>query len=48
MRYTLGVSRIESDLPGLGKATVWLRDEQGEAELFRLEIAWQEEVQPRG
>lgn len=48
MRYTLGVSRIESDLPGLGKAAVWLRDEQGEAELFRLEVAWQEEVQPRG
>ncbi len=48
MRYTLGVSRVDSGLPGLGKATVWMRDEAGETELFRLEVSWQEEVQQRG
>lgn len=47
-RYTLGVSRVESGLPGLGKASVWLRDEQGETELFRLKVAWQEEVRQHG
>ena len=42
MRYTLGVTRLEEDQPGLGRAAVWLRDEQEETELFRLEAAWQE------
>lgn len=40
--YTLGASRLETDVPGLGKAGVWVQmDETGE-ELFRLEVAWQE------
>ena len=42
MGYTLGVTRLEEDQPGLGRAAVWLRDEQEETELFRLEAAWQE------
>lgn len=41
-RYTLGASRLEEEQPGLGKASVWLRDELEDTELFRLEVAWQE------
>lgn len=46
MRYTLGVSRVDSGVSGLGTAAVWLRDEDAEtedgAELFRIEVSWQE------
>lgn len=43
MRYLLGATRQESDVDGLGRAQVWVRDESGDgAELFRLDVAWQE------
>ena len=42
MRYTLGAGRADSGQPGLGKATVWVRDEAADTELFRIEVAWQE------
>lgn len=41
MRYTLGASRV-SDIPYLGTAEVWCRDEVEDRELFRLKVAWQE------
>lgn len=41
-RYTLGATRVPSGLSNLGKAQVWCRDEHGDEELFRLEVAWQE------
>lgn len=44
MRYTVGASRVGTVLPGLGKATVWCRDEETDAELFRIEISWQKEA----
>lgn len=42
MRYTLGAARADSDIPGLGRAQVWVRDEQTDQELLRLDLAWQE------
>lgn len=42
MRYTMGASRVDSGVTGLGKASVWVRDEAEGLELFRIEIAWQE------
>ena len=43
MRYLLGAVRQESSVDGLGRAQVWVRDESGDgAELFRLDVAWQE------
>ncbi len=42
MRYTLGASRQDSGVPGLGRAQVWARDEETGQELLRLDIAWQE------
>lgn len=42
--YTLGVYRIETDVPGLGKAGVWVQEDETGAELVRLEVCWQEEV----
>lgn len=44
MRYTLGASRLESGVPGLGSAAVWVRDEAGDEELFRLNVSWQEVI----
>ena len=41
-RYTLSACRLESEAPGLGKASIWVKDEAAEAELFRIETAWQE------
>lgn len=41
-RYTLGACRVESGVPGLGKAEVWVQEDQSGGELFRLETAWQE------
>lgn len=42
MGYTLGACRVESGVPGLGKAEVWVQEDQSGEELFRLETAWQE------
>ncbi len=43
-RYVLGAGRQESDLPGLGRGQVWLRDAAEDRELLRLEITWQEVI----
>ena len=40
--YTLGVARMETDAPGLGKAAVWAQDDETGEDLFRLEVCWQE------
>lgn len=40
--YHLGVYVEDSDVPGLGRGGVWVKDEINEIELFRIEIAWQE------
>lgn len=48
MRYTVGAGRVDTALPGLGKATVWCRDEETGTELFRLEISWQKEATGNG
>ena len=48
MRYTVGAGRVDTSLPGLGKAAVWCRDEETDTELFRLEITWQKEVTGNG
>lgn len=46
--YTLGVSRVDSGVPGLGQASVWAQEDETGVELFRLEISWQKEVTPHG
>lgn len=52
MRYSMGVARMETGVPGLGKAVVWLRDEVADGyngvELVRIEVCWQEEVGGNG
>lgn len=48
MRYTVGVSLQEADVPGLGQAQIWVRDEANEEELLRFDTAWQEEVPAHG
>jgi len=42
--YTLGACRVESDVPGLGKAEIWVVDDSSEPEeeLIRFQVAWQE------
>ena len=40
--YTLGTRRIDSGVSGLGKAEVWVQEDESGAELFRIEVAWQE------
>lgn len=40
--YTMGVARLESAIPGLGKACVWLQKDEPWQELFRMEFCWQE------
>lgn len=40
--YTLGAARQASDIPGLGKASVWVQSDETGEELFRLEVCWQE------
>lgn len=40
--YTLGASRGETDVPGLGRAEVWVQEDETGEELFRLEVCWQE------
>ena len=46
--YTLGVSRRSAEVPGLGEAQVWMKDDESGDELFRIQVAWQEEVSGRG
>lgn len=46
--YTLGACRIAASVPGLGKASVWVQEDETGEELFRIEVAWQEEVVPHG
>lgn len=46
--HTLGVTRQETDLPGLGRAEVWVQDDETGEELARFSVAWQEEVSGRG
>lgn len=52
MRYRMGACRVETEVPGLGKAAVWLRDEAANdfngVELVRIEVCWQEEVGGNG
>lgn len=43
-RYVLGADRQASDLPGLGRGRVWLRDEAEDRELLGLDITWQEVI----
>ncbi len=43
-RYVLGADRQASDLPGLGRGQVWLRNEAEDRELLRLDITWQEVI----
>ena len=45
--YTLGACRMKTDVPGLGKAGVWVQEDETGTELFRLEVCWQEEVSAR-
>ena len=40
--YTLGVYREESDVPGLGRANVWVQEDETGEELVRFEVCWQE------
>lgn len=40
--YTLGACRVESDVPGLGKAEIWMLDDETDEELVRFQVAWQE------
>lgn len=42
--YVLGVGRMESEVPGLGKACVWLQKDEPWEELFRMEFCWQEDL----
>lgn len=42
--YRLTVEAVDSGIPGLGKARASVVEEAGQNELFRLEIAWQEDV----
>lgn len=44
MRYTLGAAVVDSGVPGLGKAQIWIRDELRDKELLRMDIAWQDEI----
>ena len=48
MHYTLGVALQNGGVPGLGQAQIWVRDESGEEELLRFDIAWQKEVGTHG
>lgn len=48
MRYTLGVALQTGSVPGLGQAQIWVRDESGEEELLRFDVAWQKEVSAHG
>lgn len=46
-RYTLHASRQASDVPGLGRARLWVQEEGADQELLLLDITWQE-VNGRG
>lgn len=40
--YSLGIYRVETDVPGLGKAEIWIQEDESGEELVRIEVAWQE------
>lgn len=40
--YMLGVSAVDSGVPGLGKASVFVQMGDDGEELFRVDVAWQE------
>ena len=45
LSYLLAAVRVESDIPGLGKAAVYVKDmnnDSADDDLFRLDVAWQE------
>ncbi len=44
VKYVLGISRVETGVPGLGRAEIWLYNEAAEPreELIRFQVAWQE------
>lgn len=46
--YTLKASVMDSGLPGLAKAEVWVQDNAHDHGVFRLEVAWQTEVNGSG
>lgn len=46
--YTLGICRIATDVPGLEKAGVWVREDETGQELFRIEVSWQKGVLSHG
>lgn len=50
LAYMLVAAAVETDVPGMGKAAVWAADvtDGGQDELFRVEVAWQEEVSRHG
>lgn len=40
--YILGVTRQESGVPGLGKASVWVQEDETGEDLVRFDVCWQE------
>ncbi len=42
--HTLGVCRVETGVPGLGKAEIWMTDDESGEELARFQVAWQEVI----
>ena len=49
--YELRAERVDSGVAGLGKAEVYVKDmtiESADDDLFRIEVAWQEEVAQHG
>lgn len=46
--YILKASAMDSGLPGLGKAEVWVEDVVHDCGVFRLEVEWQQEVSGNG
>ena len=45
LRYELRAAQMDSGVPGMGKAAVWVKDmavEDADDDLFRIEVAWQE------
>jgi len=51
VRYTLGAAAVDSGVPGLAKAEIWVHDltqSEADCELFRIQVAWQTEVTGNG
>ena len=46
--YVLKASAMDSGLPGLGKAEVWVENTERDQGVFRLEVEWQTEVSGSG